>query len=86
MGVMVSTEDFLFSKEVSNWVTTYSPSGAPGREVLKNFSMITAHEWKISSPTFPSCNDHPRKASPVCIAGKGGLKTLAGRLFSYTLW
>jgi len=85
MGVMVSTEDFLFSKEVSNWIATYSPHH---KFILfsKNFSMITAHEWKISSSTFPSWNDHPGKASPVCIAGIGGLKTLAGKLFSYTLW
>jgi len=35
--VIVPREDFFFSNEVSNWITTYSPSGAPGREVLKNF-------------------------------------------------
>jgi hypothetical protein len=32
-GVNVSAADFLFSKDVSNWVPTYSPSGAPGGEV-----------------------------------------------------
>jgi hypothetical protein len=33
MGVTVSIADLLFAKEVSNWITTYSPSGAPGKEV-----------------------------------------------------
>lgn len=33
MGVMVSTADFLFLNEALNWITTYSPSGAPGKAV-----------------------------------------------------
>ncbi len=33
MGVTVSTADFLFVNLVVNWMTTYSPSGAPGRDV-----------------------------------------------------
>jgi len=33
MGVTVSTAFFLFSKEESNLITKYSPSGPPGREV-----------------------------------------------------
>jgi len=32
--VTVSTADFSFSKDVSNWMTTYSPSGAPGSGFL----------------------------------------------------
>ena len=33
IGVTVSMDERLFSKAVSNWITTYSPSGAPGKEV-----------------------------------------------------
>jgi len=33
IGVTVSIADFFCSNEVSNWITTYSPSGAPGKDV-----------------------------------------------------
>ena len=34
MGVIVSIADFLFSNDVINSMTTYSPSGAPGKDVV----------------------------------------------------
>ncbi len=35
IGVMVSTAFFLCSNEVSNWMTTYFPSGAPGKVSMR---------------------------------------------------
>src|SRR5207244_11332750 len=48
MGVMVSTAAALFSKAVSYWMTTYSPSGAPGR-VRAKVADLRVRDFKAPS-------------------------------------
>src|SRR5712691_7016879 len=48
MGVMVSTAAALFSKTVSYWMTTYSPSGAPGR-VRAKVADLRVRDFKAPS-------------------------------------
>jgi len=47
-GVTVSMAAFLFSKTVLNWITTYSPSGAPGRLVRYSF-YLTSLDFNLPS-------------------------------------
>src|SRR5467141_3747769 len=48
MGVMVSTAEALFSKAVSYWMTTYSPSGASGR-VRAKLADLRVRDFKAPS-------------------------------------
>src|SRR6266851_6271025 len=48
MGVMVSMAEALFSKAVSYWMTTYSPSGALGR-VRAKVADLRVRDFKAPS-------------------------------------
>src|SRR5215831_3428798 len=45
MGVIVSMAEALFSNTVSYWMTTYSPSGAPGR-VRANVADLSVRDFR----------------------------------------
>ena len=71
IGVTVSTAAAFFSNTVSNWMTTYFPSGAPG-----SFS-VYSRDFTLREMSLPSGVRTPAAACFHCSFVTPPLKSLA---------